>query len=1072
MRMTMRVTLLLLFALARSSAQTQGTPGTGSVAISGSEHSVLITPGHQVCYPRIGCYWIPPVYGYDAGTVTITINGHADSVNYGKGDTNLSVAQKLTNAINVDAAAFVTATLSGTTVNLQATSNGVSTNYSFSAAAVSTTSYGPSFTTTPSGSTLTGGTTPPPPPPLVNVLTQHNDNFRTGQNTQEALLTPANVNSTQFGKLFSLAVDGQIYAQPLYVSSLAISGGTHNVIFVATEHDSVYAFDADSGGQLWKASMVDTAHGVPSGTSETTVNSADVECDDIHPQYGVTATPAIDLNTNTMYIEAKSKVVGTGGTGGTYFHRLHALDITTGSEKLSGPVVIAGSSSGVTFDPFRHHSRPGLLLMNGKVYIGFASHCDHETYYGWVFAYDSTSLQQQGIFVTTPNTLSQGGIPNAGGIWMAGSGLAGDGANVYAATGNGNFDTNVPPTDVGDSIIKLNLNNGQLQLTDYFAPWDQNIRLDTDADLGSGGVLLLPDQSGAHPHELVQAGKIERDSNGNPLTGEIYVIDRDHMGRYCSPPTCTLNTGNTQIVQDLSNALNGAGLWSMPAYWNNRVYFWGESDNLRAFSINNGQLSFAGASNDSYGYPGATPSISANGAGNGIVWSLKTDNGDAGAVLRAHDAGNLNLLYSSDQNSYRDNPGSAVKFAVPTIANGKVYVGAGAGASIQGCTSLYGCLTAYGIFGAILSPTSLSFTSQPVNTTSSAQNVTLSNPGSAPVSISSISTSGEFAQSNNCPASLAGGTSCNISVTFAPTIGGLRNGTLTVASNGVPISTAGLAGSGSPLAHYVWKAQGLSHAIGRADFDGWSATVGKDPQGWLQYGPYVNDLALGNNVAFWNLMIDNNSADNNGVVVIDVNDATTQTQIASQTITRKQFASTFTYQPFGIPFTVDSTNISHRFEFRIWWLATAYIREQYAGYVHPQWNAQDPALHHVLGRADGDGWSVNVQQDAPNGWMQYGPYTTTVQPGDNLAVWNLLIDNNTNDQNGIVILDAFDTTTLTRIASTTITRPMFQAPNTYETFAVPFTVDQSQEGHTWEFRIWWIGWAYTREQLVGFTPVP
>jgi hypothetical protein len=1064
MRTAMRLVLMLLFVLTRVHAQTQGTPGTGRVAIGGSEHSVLITPGHQVCYPRVGCYWVPPVYGYDAGTVTITVNGHADSVNYGKGDTSSSVAQKLLQAIYGDTAASVTATLSGTTINLQATSNGVSTNYPLSATTVSTTSYGPSFTATPSGATLTGGSTPPPPSPLVNVLTQHNDNFRTGQNTQEALLTPANVNSGQFGKLFSLAVDGQVYAQPLYVSNLAIAGGTHNVVFVATEHDSVYAFEADSGAQLWKASMVDGAHGVPSGTSETTINSADVQCDDINPQYGITATPVIDLNTNTIYVEAKSKTVGMGGAGGDFFHRLHALDMTTGNEKFSGPVVIGGTSGGVTFDPFFHHSRPGLLLMNGKVYIGFASHCDHETYYGWVFAYDSTSLQQLGVFVTTPVTLSQGGIPNAGGIWMAGSGLAGDGADVYAATGNGNFDTSVPPADVADSIIKLNFSSGNLGLADWFTPWDQNIRLDKDLDLGSGGVLLLPDQPGAHPHELVQAGKI-----GTGI-GQIYVLDRDHMGRYCA--SCNINTGNTQIVQDLSNALNGFGLWSMPAYWNNKVYFWGAGDNLRAFSLNNGQLNFAAASSDSYGYPGATPSISANGVSNGIVWSLKTDSGNSGAVLRAHDAGSLNLLYSSDQNSVRDNPGAAVKFAVPTIANGKVYAGAGAGASVQGCTSLYGCLTAYGLFGVTLSPTSLEFDSQPVNTTSAPQNLTMTNPGAASITISGLTTTGEFAQNNNCPALLAPGAICSVSVTFTPSVGGLRNGTLTVLSNGVPISTAGLMGSGSPLARYAWRAQSLPHAIGRPDNDGWSATVGTDPQGWLQYGPYVTDLALGNNVAFWNLMIDNNNANNDGVVVLDVNDATTQTEIARQTITRRQFASTMTYQPFAIPFVVDSSNISHKFEFRIWWPATAYIREQYAGYVHPQWNAQDPALGHVLGRADGDGWSVNVQQDSPNGWMQYGPYTTTVQPGDNLAVWNLLIDNNTADQNGIVILDAFDTTTLTRIASTTITRPMFQAANTYETFALPFTVDQSQDGHTWEFRIWWIGWAYTKEQVVGFTPVP
>jgi hypothetical protein len=712
MRMARRIALMVFSLLVYLHAQNPGTHGAGTVAISGSDHSVLITPGHQVCYPRIGCHWVPPVYSYDAGTVTITVNGHPDTINYDQGDNSLTVAQKLSNAINGDSAAFVTASSSGasTSATVSLTERNVGTNDPLSAGAISNTSYGPSFTVTPSGSTLTGGT--PAGPDSINVLTQHNDNFRTGQNIQETILTPGNVNTSQFSKLFTSAVDGQIYAQPLYVSNLNIAGGVHNVVFVATEEDSVYAFDADTGSRLWHASMIDVAHGVSAGGETTIISDVDEDCSDINPHYGITATPVIDLSTNTMYVEAKSKAIGAFASLGTYFHRLHALDITSGSEKSGSPVIIASPGGfSPAFGSFRQQARPGLLLMGGKIYIGFASHCDHETYYGWVFAYDSASLQRQGVFITTPNTLSvpAGGIPNAGGIWMSGAGLAGDGSSVYAATGNGNFDLNVPPTDVADSVIKLNFNSGGLGLADSFTPWDQNIRLACDADLGAGGVLLLPDQPGTHPHELVQAGKIGRpilnndpgcqaqwSQTGATQTGAIYVLDRDNLGRYCT--TCNAGTGNTQIVQDLRDALQGAGqragegagLWSMPAYWNNMVYFWGVDDVLRSFSLSNGLLSFQGASSDIYGFPGATPAISANGTNNGIVWSLKTDLAESGGPvsLRAHDALTLNLLYSSDQTGGRDTPpGTAIKFAVPTVANGKVYVGTAGSLSVFGLTA-------------------------------------------------------------------------------------------------------------------------------------------------------------------------------------------------------------------------------------------------------------------------------------------------------------------------------------------------------------------------------------------------
>src|SRR5581483_9148247 len=279
------------------------------------------------------------------------------------------------------------------------------------------------------------------------------------------------------------------------------------------------------------------------------------------------------------------------------------------------------------------------------------------------------------------------------------------------------------------------------------------------------------------------------------------------------------------------------------------------------------------------------------------------------------------------------------------------------------------------------------------------------------------------------------------------------------------------------LNYKVWMAQdpALGHQIGRADGDGWSVDPNQDSSGWMQYGPYVGNLPVGNNVAIWNLMIDNNipyQQQTGGIIMIDVNDATTQTRIASQVITRLQFNAAMTYQEFALPFTVDTSNAGHTFEFRIWWYGGAYVKEQFAGFVHPQWNAQDSSLGHVLGRADGDGWSVNVSQDTFGGWMQYGPYTTTVQPGNNVAVWNLMVDNNTNDNNGIVVIDVNDATTQTRITSQIVTRMQFNTPMTYQTFALPFTVDPSLAGHQWEFRVWWIGWSYTKEQCVGFLPVP
>ena len=493
----------------------------------------------------------------------------------------------------------------------------------------------------------------------VSVTTSRNDNSRDGQNLNETILTPDNVNAASFGKLFSHTVDGYVYAQPLYVPNVTIPGlGTHNVVYVATEHDSVYAFDADADtgvnhSRLWHRSFIHPKRGV------TTVSSGDISCGDIVPEVGITSTPVIDTATGTMYLIAKTK------ENGKFFHRLHALDITTGAERPGAPVVIRAKVKGngdgnvngvVYFDPLREAQRPGLLLQNGSVYIGWASHCDIGPYHGWVMSYDETTLKQTAVWNSTPN----GGL---GGVWQAGTGLAADSSfNVFLATGNGTYDGKKGGDDFSDTVAKLAPPVGdRFRLTDWFTPYNQADLSNNDTDVGSGGVLLLPDQGGPHQHLLVQVGK----------EGSIYLIDRDKMGHF-NP------NNNSQIVQDMENAIGG--LWATPAWWNNNVYFGGSGDVLRQYTFDPGseQLSNGAVfvSPTYFGFPGPTPSISANGTADAIVWVLQTDDyGSGSATLHAYDATDIGTeLYNSSQDSQRDDPGGAVKFTVPTVANGKVYV--------------------------------------------------------------------------------------------------------------------------------------------------------------------------------------------------------------------------------------------------------------------------------------------------------------------------------------------------------------------------------------------------------------
>jgi hypothetical protein len=513
------------------------------------------------------------------------------------------------------------------------------------------------------------------------VFTHHNDNFRTGQNLNETVLTPANVSSAGFGKLTSYALDGNSHASPLYVAGVNVPGqGIHNVVYVATEHDSVYAFDADglSSAPLWKVSFINPAGGV------TTVPSSDTgECCDIAPEIGITGTPVIDRGTGTLYVVAKTKEVSGGTT--TYRQRLHALDLTTGAEKFGGPVVLQASVPGtgggaqggnVAFDALRENQRPALLLSNGVVYIGFGAHGDIQPYHGWLLGYDAATLQRVFVHNSSPND-------NGAGMWQANGGPAADAAgNIYFVTGNGLFDVNTGGKNYGDSFVKISPSGSVL---DYFTPYNQANISGNNFDLGAAGPLLLPDQPGLHPHLLVSAGK----------DNTIYLLDRDSLGHYNA-------SNNNQIVQSLVNAFPFGrpepGNFSSPVYFNGTVYFAPVADTIQAFTLTNGRLSTTPTATSSvaYPYPGGTLAVSANGVANGILWAIQR-NGDCGVqvtcgsaspgVLRAYDAGNLGVqLYASDQAGTRDALDFAAKFSVPLVVNGKVFV------TTVGRLTIYGLL--------------------------------------------------------------------------------------------------------------------------------------------------------------------------------------------------------------------------------------------------------------------------------------------------------------------------------------------------------------------------------------------
>jgi uncharacterized protein (TIGR03437 family) len=480
----------------------------------------------------------------------------------------------------------------------------------------------------------------------VNVLTYHNDLARTGQNLNETILTLSNVRPGVFGQVFKQAVDGQVYAQPLYMWGLNIPGkGIHNVVFVVTEHDSVYAFDADSNTgpnatPLWNVSFINPVIGVRTAPSES------LECTVIAPEIGITGTPVIDPSTGTLYVVAMT----LEDFGHTYVQRLHALDVTTGAERPGSPVQIEASAPGtadgntfVTFKPRWHKQRAGLLLLNGAVYTTWSSHCDSGPYHGWVIGYDAATLQQVAVYTTTPNS------QQAGSIWQSGAAPAADAdGNIYIVTANGTFDADRGGADMSQSIIKLSTSNG-LSVADYFTPFNADSLSGQDLDLGSSGPLLLPDVAGASAlsHLLVTGSK----------EGRLYVVDRDNMGHFQAG-------SDSQIIQSLPSA--GGAVFGIPVYFNNTVYFAARDDAIKAFSLVNGLLSQQPISQSvgPYPYLGSVPSISANGSTDSILWTV-----DSSVELHAYDAMNLaNELYKGSTGSY-------IKFATPTIANGKVYVG-------------------------------------------------------------------------------------------------------------------------------------------------------------------------------------------------------------------------------------------------------------------------------------------------------------------------------------------------------------------------------------------------------------
>jgi hypothetical protein len=497
----------------------------------------------------------------------------------------------------------------------------------------------------------------------VDVTTYKYDLNRSGQNLAESALTLANVASSTFGLLRRLPVDGRVDAQPLYLSALSTAGGTFNTLFVATEHDSVYAFDSDSGAVLWHVSLL--------GTGEKASDTRG--CSQVSPEIGITSTPVIDRSAGahgTMYVVAMSI-----DSSSNYHQRLHALDVTTGAELLNGPVDISASfpatgTATSSFDAKSYEERAALLLANGTIYTSWTSHCDDAPYGGWIISYAQSTLARNGVLNVAANSSS------GPAIWMAGGGPAVDASgNIYLLTANGAFETTMDAKgfpsaqDYGNSFLKISSAAAGLSVLDYFTMSNEVAESNADQDLGSGGEMLLPDlmdSTNTVRHLMVGAGK----------DGNIYVVDRDSMGKF--------NSSANKNYQMLTGVLPG-GIWSTPAYFNGTLYYGNVSGTLKAFAISSAKLSAAPQSQSTtqFTYPGTAPSVSANGTANGIVWAHENT---SPAVLHAYDATNLaHELYNSNQAAAnRDQFGAGNKYITPIVADGKVFVGTGGAVAVFG----------------------------------------------------------------------------------------------------------------------------------------------------------------------------------------------------------------------------------------------------------------------------------------------------------------------------------------------------------------------------------------------------
>ncbi|MGH9743316.1 MAG: fibronectin type III domain-containing protein [Candidatus Acidiferrum sp.] len=635
------------------------------------------------------------VRAYDAAGNNSAYSSTATASTVSAGNISVAISPKRGGVTTSQTMAF-TATVSndvGAVGVTWSTSGGTLTGQTTTAATFSSTSAG-TFTITAtsnadgteSASATIGVTN------LSGVTTYHNDLSRDGVNAQEYALTTANVATATFGKLFSCATDGAIYAQPLWVANLSIHGGTHNVIFAATTHNTVYAFDADANPcvKYWSTPLM--------GNGEIYVSSSDVGTGDTQPDIGIIGTPVIDPASSTLYVISKSKTSGTSCTpAASCFQRLHALSLIDGSEKYGGPVNITsaisvpgtgdGSSGGnVAFNTLRQNQRPGLALVNGVVYVTWASHGDNTPYHGWVLGYSETTLALAATFNANPNGSDAG-------IWMSGGAPAADSSgNLYFLTGNGTFDVNSGGSDYGDSTVKMSTSSG-LTVAGYFTPADQQNLEGGDTDHGSGGAAILVDQPMGAPHQhLVIGGGKE---------GNLFLLDRDNLGGYGA----NFNPADSNAVQKFSI---GNGIFSTAAFFNNGLYVAGAGGRLKVFAFNTttGQFntSQTSQSSGSFGFPGATPSISALGTANGIVWAMNNNaycteqSSSCGpAVLHAYDATNLATeLWNSSQNA-GDGAGNAVKFTVPTVANGKVYIGTRGNDTGNGGTTVPGEMDVYGL---------------------------------------------------------------------------------------------------------------------------------------------------------------------------------------------------------------------------------------------------------------------------------------------------------------------------------------------------------------------------------------